>query len=320
MSRKGRRPGSKRNYRLWAFLTLVVLVALFAYFIFTAAAGGSGSPLDNTPVSSTVLNELAGVTPSTLNTIGSGAAGIYSPESISAAKLTLNNKPEILYMGAEYCPYCGAERWSMIVALDKFGNFTGIEYMQSSGTDVFANTPTFTFVNANYTSKYISFVSVEQEDREENPLQTATTQETTLLNEYDTCPSSGTTGGIPFIDFAGSYVVSCGSEYVPSALRVDQNENLAPYNWTQIASQLNNVSSIFAQNIDGTANRLITAICKVDGEAPNSVCSQSYADLTLGYARTLPSSTSQLAFNSVLVASPYTEAPRMSTGRPVLRI
>ena len=315
MSRKARRPGSKRNYRLWGFIALVILVAVFAYFIFTASAGATGSPLDNTPVSSAVLSDLAGVSPSTLNAVGAGPAGAVTPfKAVTPAgsKLTLNGKPEVLYMGAEYCPYCGAERWAMIVALDKFGNFTGIEYMQSSSTDVYSSTPTFTFVNANYTSKYISFVTVEQEDRDENPLQTATTQETTLLNTYDS------SGGIPFVDFANAYVIT-GVSYNPGVLRVDQNENLAPYNWTQIASQLNNASSVFAQNIDATANHMITAICKIDGGAPSSVCGQSFADITLAYARTLPSGASQLAADSVLgvVASP--ETARLAPDRPYTR-
>jgi thiol-disulfide isomerase/thioredoxin len=315
MSRKGRRPGSKRNYRLWGFLALVVLTGVVAYYIFTqSGAAGGGSPLDGTPVSQAVLSDLAGVSPSTLSAVGSGAAGITSPTSItSATHLTLNGKPEVLYMGAEFCPYCAAERWAMIVALDKFGNFTGLEYMQSTATDVYASTPTFTFLNATYTSKYISFVSVEDETRAETPLQTATAAETALLTSYDNCASSGVSGGIPFIDFGNSYVVNCGSNYNPGALRVDQNEGLAPYNWTQIASQLNNSSSVFAQNIDGVANRLISAVCKIDGGNPTSICSQGFAD-TLSYVRTLPSNGSQLvASDAALGVSP--ELARFAPGR-----
>jgi thiol-disulfide isomerase/thioredoxin len=318
MSRKGRRPGSKRNNRLYVFLALVVLVAVFAYFIFTQAGSATACPLCNTPASPTVLSELAGVSTSTLNAVGTGPSGdVAPPKAISPAapsKLTLNGKPEVLYMGAEFCPYCGAERWAMIVALDKFGTFTGIQYMESSGTDVFASTPTFTFVNANYTSKYIAFVTIEQEDRNENPLQTATAQETSLLTTYDS------SGGIPFIDFGNVYTI-VSSSYTPGALRVDQNEQSPAYNWTQIASQLNNASSVFAQNIDATANYMISATCKIDGGAPSNICSESFADLTLSYVGTsTPGSSQLLASDSVLGVSPYPESPRISLGRPVLRI
>ncbi len=315
MSRKARRPGSKRNYRLWGFIALVVLVAVVAYYIFTQSVGAAGSPLDNTQVSPVVLSDLAGVSASTLNAVGGGPAGVITPpKAITPAgtKLTLNGKPEVLYMGAEYCPYCGAERWAMIVALDKFGNFTGIEYMQSSSTDVYSSTPTFTFVNANYTSKYIAFVTVEQEDRNENPLQTATTQETSLLTTYDSA------GGIPFVDFGNSYVIS-GASYNPAVLRVDQNEDAAPYNWTQIASQLNNESSVIAQNVDGVANHFISAICKIDGGAPSSVCTQSFAAIPLSYAKTLPSGASQLASDSVLGVAASPETARLAPDHPYTR-
>ena len=35
--------------------------------------------------------------------------------------LTEAGLPEMLYMGAEYCPFCAAERWAMVMALSKFG-------------------------------------------------------------------------------------------------------------------------------------------------------------------------------------------------------
>jgi len=107
------------------------------------------------PAAKSLLEELANVSTTTLNRVGSGDSAVVSPTSVnSPTPLTLGGKPEILYMGAEYCPYCAAERWAMIVALDKFGNFTGIEYMQSSPADTYANTSTFTFAKATYTSDY----------------------------------------------------------------------------------------------------------------------------------------------------------------------
>lgn len=298
MSRKTRRSGTKRSYRFLIVPLLVLVTAIVGFYIFTQANTTNGySPLVGQPVSATVLSDLAGVTPSTLAKVGSGASAIQNPASISGAPLTFNNKPEVLYMGAEYCPYCGAERWAMIVALDKFGSFTGIEYMQSSSTDVYASTPTFTFVDANYTSSYISFVTVEMDNQEQVALQTPTTAETTLMNTYDS-----SSGAIPFVDFGNQYTIE-SSSYLPNVLRVNQDANGAAYNWTQIASQLNNSSSIFAQNIDGTANRIISAICKIDGGAPSSVCSQSFATL-LSYTVTPQSGGSQLLLSDALLRGP----------------
>jgi hypothetical protein len=154
-------------------------------------------------------------------------------------------------------------------------------------------------------------VTVEQEDRSENPLQTATTDQTSLLTSYDKCATTGENGGIPFIDFANAYVVNCGSQYSPGALRVGGIQTAATYNWTQIAPQLNNASSVFAQNIDGSANGLISAICKVDGNAPSSVCSQSSAQL-LSYTRMLPSSDSQALVSDSVLRGP---APSVGAAR-----
>ena len=35
-------------------------------------------------------------------------------------------------MGAEYCPYCAAQRWAMIVALSRFGTFSGLTTVHSA--------------------------------------------------------------------------------------------------------------------------------------------------------------------------------------------
>jgi thiol-disulfide isomerase/thioredoxin len=240
-----------------------------------------------------------------LNQVGAGATGVNSPTSISGSALTLNGKPEILYMGAEYCPFCAAERWALIVALDKFGTFTGIQYMQSDASDVYPNTPTYSFVDATYNSSYIAFVSVETETRSETALQTPTSAETSLVNTYD---SGGT---IPFVDFADKYLIT-SAQYEPIALRAGDSATGTPYNWTQVASQLNDSSSIYAQNIDGAANRLISVICKIDGDQPSSICSQSFAD-TLSYTR--PSSSagsSQLLVSDAILTDP---APLMAATR-----
>lgn len=306
MSRRGRRTGAKRSYASWIIVGLVLVTAVVAYYIFSASGTTGGvSGLNGTPVSSEVLGHLDGVSASTLNFVGSGV-GIRSPTAISSSTpLTLNGKPEVLYMGAEYCPYCAAQRWAMIVALDKFGSFTGLQYMQSnSAPEVFPLTSTFTFVNATYTSNYIAFESVEQQTRTGQALQSATSAQTSLLQAYD--PS----GSIPFIDFANQYVVT-SAQYSPAALRVGNTANGAPYNWTAISSQLDNSSSVFAKNIDAAANRIISAICKIDGGAPSSVCSQGYASL-LSYVEPLSPVVSPLA---VWDSSPGVQVPSQAWNR-----
>jgi thiol-disulfide isomerase/thioredoxin len=309
MSRKGRRSGAKRSRTPLVILSLVIVLAVVAYFIFTQSGIDAACPSCGQPVSPVVLSQLASVSANTLNLVGGGPTN--PTKAITGSPLVFNGKPEVLYMGAEYCPYCAAERWSMIVALDKFGTFTGLEYSASTPTDIFPNTPTFTFRNASYTSNYISFVSVEQQDRLRNPLQTATPEQIALLNQYD----SG--GSIPFIDFGNAYVV-VGAQYSPAVLRVGQSPTAAPYNWTQISAQLDNSTGVIAQNADGTANRLVSAICKIDGGQPSIVCSEGFAQV-LGYLRNSSSGSQQLLISGqVLGGAPSpTAAGRFAPSRHV---
>jgi hypothetical protein len=196
--------------------------------------------------------------------------------TVTGGTLTLDEKPEVLYIGGEYCPFCAVERWSLIIALSHFGSFSGLEYMQSSRTDTNPNTPTFTFASATYTSQYIAFVPVEELNRAEQTVTTLTGNESSLFSQYGMCAATGGSGGIPFIDIANAYVVNCGAQF--------SLPQVAGEDWTQVASQLNTPGSTVAQEIDGAANTLITAICNVDGGQPSSVCSQPFAALTLdGY-------------------------------------
>jgi hypothetical protein len=146
-----------------------------------------------------------------------------------------------------------------------------VEYMLSSGTDVNANTPTFTFANAAYTSRYISLVAVEHWDRSDNTYQPLTTDEQSLFSQYDS------SGSIPFIDFANQFSI-VGAVGGLGAI------DLSGMNWTQVVTQLNAPGSPDAQAIIGEANYFISTICAIDGRQPSSVCSQSYSTLTLTYA------------------------------------
>ena len=50
-----------------------------------------------------------------------GPAGADRRPARAAQKL-----PEVLYLGAEYCPYCAAQRWTTIIALSRFGTWSGL--------------------------------------------------------------------------------------------------------------------------------------------------------------------------------------------------
>jgi hypothetical protein len=274
---KDAKSARKRRALISTLIVVVLAVGIVAGIILlTPKTPCSYCSLDETPVSTVVFNQLTGVTDTTLSQVGSGPVsdGTVTPlTTVGGSPLISGGKNEFLYVGAEYCPYCAAERWGMIVALSKFGNFTGLTYMTSLSSDVFGNTATFSFLHATYQSQYnITFVSVETEDQNRNPLQKVNSQEQSLLNQWD----SG--GGIPFIDIGGSYVIQApssspgtysGGQYSPGII--------GGLNWTQIGSQLNNPTTAVAQAIDGTANTIIKAICAVDGNNPSGLCGLTLA-------------------------------------------
>ena len=270
-----------KNLTIGLVIVIIVIGSLVGYLIYMqeqqSTTTGTNESLLGQVISTGVYNNLTGVSDTTLASIGS-YSGASSPTSITGTPLVGYGKPLILYIGADWCPYCAAERWAMIVALSKFGTFSGLTYMASSPTDSYANTPTFSFYNSNYTSQYVTFVAVEYQDRLRNPLQTISQNESALMTQYD---SSQT---IPFVDFANQYLVN-GAQFSPPLI-----SNL---NWSQITSQLNNPNSGVAKAIDGSANKLITAICKIDGGNPSSVCGKSYANITLSL---IPKHTGQSSF------------------------
>jgi Domain of unknown function (DUF929) len=218
-------------------VALVIAVVVIAYFGAASYNNPYTSYIDE-PVNPTLAEGLTGYSNSALAAVGAGTG--TPPTSIVGSALTNDSKPEVLYIGGEFCPYCAVIRWSLIIALSKFGNFTGLRYMLSSGTNpTNPNTPTFTFANATYSSKYISFVAVEHWDRADNPFQPLSSDEQALFLQYD----SGT--GIPFVDFANQFLVK-GAPGGTGAI------DLSGQNWTQVENQLISPSAPVAQAMVGS--------------------------------------------------------------------
>ena len=253
----------------WGSGGTVVVVAVVVVFIILGtrptAKGTASSSNQLAPAS--VLAAVTGVSPSVSSTIGAGGiTDPFQPISGSPAALTgPGGKPELFYYGAEFCPYCAAERWGLVIALSRFGTFSNLHITKSdSNPQDIPNTHTFSFYGSSYSSQYLDFAAIESADRNDNPLQTPTAAEGTLVTTYDTTPYSTTTGGIPFQDFGNRYIVS-GSGVNP--------ELLQGMTWQQIAATLTDTSSKVAQPIIGDADWITAGICKLTGDQPGSVCS-----------------------------------------------
>lgn len=170
--------------------------------------------------------------------------------------ITVNGKPAVVAVLAEYCPFCAAERWGLTIALDRFGNLTGLDYMLSSPTDQAGpNISTFTYVNLSYSSPYITFIHYEHQNRYGGTLQSIPANYTAIWSYYGS--------GYPFIDFANDLVLEQAT-YNPLTLE--------GYNWSTIVEAIR-LQAPAGVAIMSSANYITAGICKADGNKPSSVCS-----------------------------------------------
>lgn len=254
--------------RKWIYVVPAVAVVLAVLFFYMNSGNGSGSlaSYDNAAVSQSLIANLSMVANNaSIASSVSIAAGLTSRLSNSIA-LTSAGKPVVLYVGADYCPYCAAARWGLVLALMRFGNFTSLHYMTSAVEDAYPNTPTFTFYNSTYESGVIDFRALEMTTNKFNstrnwydPLESPDALEKQILNKYDAGSS------IPFIDFAN----------VSISLGAVSPQVLGGMDWQEIALQLSHPDSTVAQSIIGPANAYTAAICTALNNSAR-VCSEGY--------------------------------------------
>jgi hypothetical protein len=267
---------------------VIVLVVVFVVIYMTRSTptvAGTG----RVTVPASVINEVTNVPSSVLDAVGIGGEKATKSSSASnpiapvpaslVAAATLPpattgcstsktgttqakcSKPTIFYFGAEYCPYCATERWSLIIALSRFGTFTGLEGMESSPGDVYPSTQTWTFYGAHYSSPYINFDPVEDENINRGALQNPTAAEVKILTKWD---YSGGGFSFPFLDIGGKYVGGLPNWLDPQVLQTLSR--------AEIAEDLSISGNVAGGQLDANANYLTAAICNVDGQQPAAVC------------------------------------------------
>ena len=256
---------------------VVVIVAVIVVVKVTSGTTSSGSSAWQA-TSPSLAAEVTDVAPAVFDAVGvADKAQVTAPlilkkqPELTAKLADGTTVPEILYIGAEYCPYCAAQRWATIAALGRFGTWKGLGNTTSSSTDVYKNTPTFTFARATFTSKYLVFRGVETLDNAYKKLMTPTKQEQAILDKYDTPKyvpgmNPSDVGSIPFISMGNKFLVS-GASYNPALLTGLTRD--------QIAANLSAASSPITQAIITSANDQTAAICTLTMQQPANVCGSS---------------------------------------------
>lgn len=253
---KVRKQVARRNTGWWwiggIVLACIVIIGVFIFISNSQKPAGVVGATDPA-----VLKAVSNVSQNVSMDVNTG--GVQNPFTAIQGHPPLtgpNGKPQVFYYGAEFCPYCAANRWSMAVALSRFGTFSQLPLTLSSSTDTDPNTSTLTFLNSKYTSSVIDFVPLENEDREGKPLQNPTAAQQQLLTAFNVT-------GYPFLDIANQY--RAGPFYDPAVL--------ANLSQKDIASKLSDPNDTVTKNIVGAANYMTAAICSATKNQPASVCS-----------------------------------------------
>jgi len=277
---------------LFTWIAVGLVVAVVATLVVIKVTSGSSNPAGASGFQATdaaTVKDLTTVPMSVFNTVGvtSNVAAVSPPIKLKTGQPLLTGKsstgakvPEVFYFGAEYCPFCAAERWASIIALSRFGTWTGLGNMTSStrSGEAFPGTPTFTFARAHYRSKYLSFAEVEETTNQFSaslnnytPLQTPTKWELANFKHYDnTNFIPGITASqdysIPYYSLGNQFLIS-GASYTP-ALLANQTRS-------QIATGLSDPSSPVTDAIIATANYVTATLCQLTKNKPTNVCTSS---------------------------------------------
>ena len=276
---------SGRPAGLFTWIAVGIVLVVVAALVVVKVTSGSASSKSgsDTPTSSAMLHQLTTVPASVFNAVGvtSGAAPVAKPIKTKKQPLmtglssTGTTVPKVLYIGAEYCPFCAAQRWAVIVALSRFGTWSGLQNTASSPIDSYRNTPSFSFLTAKYSSPYLAFEGIEQYGNKPNPatqgyyplMKTPKAANDDFL-KYDTpafVPGMTVQNqySYPFMSLANQALVS-GAQFTPGLL--------ANVSRDSIAAGLSTPSSPVTQAIIASANYLTASLCTLTKQQPAAVC------------------------------------------------
>ncbi len=205
------------------------------------------------------ISQVEKVPASVFNSVGAGTSST-APKATGGAADTVGGKPRLLYIGAEYCPFCGMERWPLTAALSRFGTFKGVGSALSIASDNPANIPTMTYLKSSYTSKYLDFKSYETADRTgTKELQKVSSADQALAKKYGT-------GSIPFLLYGGQFTTQ-GATF--------DGAELSNMSAADVATQMLKPSTSISKGIIGASNVIAAQICKLTKSQPSNVCNSA---------------------------------------------
>ena len=279
------RGGRPAGLFTWVAVGLVLVVVAALVIIKVTSGGTNAGAAGFQATDPATVAEVTNVPTTVFDTVGvtSPVAQVTAPIKLKGQPLLTGKSasgatlPHVFYLGGEYCPFCAAERWATIIALSRFGTWSGLGNMISSTHpgEIFPGTPTFTFLKAKYKSSYVTFSSIEQYTNQwdtakgfYSSLQTPSKWQLANFKKYDTTKYiPGITAqqdySIPYITLGDQFLIS-GASFTPATL-ANQTRG-------QIATGLKDPTSPVTDAIIATANYQTAALCSLTKNKPGNVC------------------------------------------------
>ena len=154
----------------------------------------------------------------------------------------------VYFMGAGFCPFCAAERWAIVKALEQFGSWEGLAEDKSAGHDEkYLNVPTFSLARAKYSSGMIEFAGKETADRNFEPLQELDDDDYEVLDMYN--PDQM----IPFLLIDGQYM-QVGAGFSPELIQNMSHQ--------QVHKEIDSPNSTIGKAIRAEIDNIAALVCK----------------------------------------------------------
>lgn len=171
-----------------------------------------------------------------------------------------SGKSLVYFMGAGFCPFCAAERWAIVKALECFGEWNGLVTDKSAGHDEkYLNVPTFNLARAKYSGNSIEFVCKETADHNFEPLQELDDSDYEILDMFN--PDQM----IPFLLIDGQYM-QVGAGFSPDLIQNMSHD--------QVQAELDRPDSAIGKAIRAEMDNITALVCKSIGGKGNACDSE----------------------------------------------
>jgi Domain of unknown function (DUF929) len=170
-----------------------------------------------------------------------------------------SEKVRVFFLGAQFCPFCAAERWALVSALERFGTLTDYTpETHKAGLLGFRLVPTYDLRTAVYTSDYLTFSGKEIFDKDNAPLDTLDADEQAIVDQFDR------PGTFPLLMINGQYA-QFDSGFSPALID--------GMDFDTLRKQLDSGERTDATNAIMSEADLITRyLCHSTGDEPAAVC------------------------------------------------